>query len=63
MYSTHVPDVLLRSAVVVPRVKSHAVNPIFEETMEYFLPHSHLASHRIEAGHSVHSVHIHSCNI
>jgi hypothetical protein len=36
------------------RIKTNTVNPIFEETMEYFLPHFHLGNHKIEAGHRVH---------
>jgi hypothetical protein len=39
------------------RVKANTVNPIFEETVEYFLPHFHLGNHKIEAGHRVHTVH------
>ncbi len=39
------------------RVKANTVNPIFEETVEYFLPHYHLGNHKIEAGHRVHTVH------
>jgi hypothetical protein len=38
------------------RVKANTVNPIFEETVEYFLPHFHLGNHKIEAGHRVHTV-------
>jgi hypothetical protein len=37
------------------RVKTNTVNPIFEETVEYFLPYFHLGNHKIEAGHRVHS--------
>ncbi len=46
-----------RNSPFMFRVKANTVNPIFEETVEYFLPHYHLGNHKIEAGHRVHTVH------